>query len=476
MSLAFHTRMLLASLLAMVLAITLTLPTWHAVLALWLDDGTYSHGLLLLLVVIWLLATEARRRPWPPITPQPLWALPLALTMLLLHLAQLSAFDLLQRGLLLPLGLWLAATLLGSAWLWRLLFPALLLSLALPIWGPLLVVLQQLAILVVGQIMALTPIPVTLSGTHISIPSGTFEIAEGCGGLRYVLVAGAISLLWGHLYLRDYRVRLLYLGVALLIAMISNWLRILLLILIGHGSEMQHGLMTDHNTFGWYVFTLALLPMFWIGRQLPHRSNTARDTMTAPAPAPVWRARQAALLVLAALLLPRLAVSDAADSRTLALPLPPPGWQPVAAEAATVSVAGVDQQWRAGYRSAPHTELRLHVLWQERPDPDLELLDSGILRQQGWQQGGAPSACPDCLRLADAGDARLLRYRYLSGGRIWRSRLAAKLAQLVGPLSGDPGSGVLWIEGECRYDCAHFASDFVAASNTLIDDLAGQVK
>ena len=72
-------------------------------------------------------------------------------------------------------------------------------------------------------------------------PAGTFEIADGCSGLRYVITALALVVFYSALFLRRYRSMVILGLFALLGSMLTNWLRITALILIGHFTDMRRG-------------------------------------------------------------------------------------------------------------------------------------------------------------------------------------------------------------------------------------------
>lgn len=152
-------------------------------------------------------------------------------------------------------------------------FPFAFLIFIFPFWGALAAPLQSLSVYVVSALMSLTSIPVYVENEFVTIPAGVFEIAEGCSGLRYVIVSTAISSLYVFLYLKTNRSALIFTTVALLGALVTNWLRIVALIVIGHETEMQSSLMTDHNNFGWYIYIPVAIFQFHIGRKLEDRDS-----------------------------------------------------------------------------------------------------------------------------------------------------------------------------------------------------------
>lgn len=149
----------------------------------------------------------------------------------------------------------------------KVIFPSLFLVFLLPIWGILTPYLQALSTSAVTSIMQLTGIPTFVEGNFISIPAGVFEIAGGCSGLRYLLVSLSVSSLFIFLNIKNAKDGMVFFTVAVLGALITNWLRITLLILIGHYTEMESELMNDHNAFGWYLYIPFLVFLFYFGQR-----------------------------------------------------------------------------------------------------------------------------------------------------------------------------------------------------------------
>jgi exosortase len=149
-----------------------------------------------------------------------------------------------------------------------------LLIFTIPIWGELNRTLVELSSLMVGEAVKLSRMTALIDGSNIFLPSGTIFIADGCSGLRYLTVA----LLIGYILalVNNYRVpqALTTILLALLLGLFANWLRIYLLVLIGYVTEMQSSLMRDHETFGWVVFAMILIPSIYFAPIAKQQSVT----------------------------------------------------------------------------------------------------------------------------------------------------------------------------------------------------------
>ncbi|GGW86894.1 hypothetical protein GCM10007391_20830 [Alteromonas halophila] len=140
--------------------------------------------------------------------------------------------------------------------------------------------LQTLSVLVVSNIMGLTGIPVYVESVFVQIPSGTFEIADGCSGLRYMIVSLAISSIYIFMFIRSTSSAIKLVLLSILGALVTNWVRIAALIVIGHITEMQSSLMEDHNMFGWYLYIPFMFIFYYVANRL-----SDKDAGSAPATA-----------------------------------------------------------------------------------------------------------------------------------------------------------------------------------------------
>ena len=112
----------------------------------------------------------------------------------------------------------------------------------------------------VGQLVELAGITAHIDGTTISLPYGQIIIADGCSGLRYMVIALAL----GHMLacLNHYPTQgyWLSMALALLLGLATNWVRIFVLVLVGYYTQMKSSLVGDHETFGWLLFAAVVLP------------------------------------------------------------------------------------------------------------------------------------------------------------------------------------------------------------------------
>lgn len=244
------------------------------------DDGTYSHAYLVPFIVLYLfyILEQENRVVFRAAVSLP-WLCVAALSGVGLVLATWSQISLLYWAA--SLGTLLSLVCCIFRFSISTLFPFAFLVFIFPFWGSLAVPLQSLSVYVVTALMGLTSIPVYVENEFVTIPAGIFEIAEGCSGLRYVIVSAAISSLYVFLYLKTIRSALIFSAISLAGALVTNWLRIVALIVIGHETDMQSSLMTDHNNFGWYIYIPVAIFQFYIGRKLEDKEAEGLGSATA---------------------------------------------------------------------------------------------------------------------------------------------------------------------------------------------------
>jgi len=237
------------------------------ILPVWLRAGShYSHGLLVIGVVLFRLWQDRAHLVDDAVTDR--W-------LVILWLALLGAssvwFISALGGIQLPGALaalavmWLGlGIVIGRGGVWRLFPYFVLLYSVVPIWhfylNP---TLQAMATEVVNTLLQLFGLVIYMDGNTIVMPDVVFQIVGGCSGLGYLLVALTLSI---YLVLTDH---IRGVAAALMIAsfmgfaLISNWIRITLIMLFGYFEGPTHPLIGNHIWFGWAVYGVVFLPVLW---------------------------------------------------------------------------------------------------------------------------------------------------------------------------------------------------------------------
>jgi exosortase A len=116
-------------------------------------------------------------------------------------------------------------------------------------------------------------IPVFADGLIIQIPEGTFEVAEACAGLRFLIASIVFGCFFATVVYRSKLRRIIFIFLAVLIPILANGLRALGLILLAHIEGSSTAVQADHVLYGWVFFTLITLLLIAVGMTFANRPN-----------------------------------------------------------------------------------------------------------------------------------------------------------------------------------------------------------
>lgn len=178
-------------------------------------------------------------------------------------------------------------------------FPLLYLWLMVPTGTVLIAPLQHLSHAGALFLIRLSGIPVFAEGMLIEVPEGRFSVEPGCAGLNFILAALALSLLYAKLNYRTPMARLRCVALALTAAVVSNIVRIYLIIVLTQVTHRQFDIAADHLLYGWGFFGVIMLAMMWWGGRF---ADAVIRPPSVPAAVAVTPARTAAVAVAAVLI------------------------------------------------------------------------------------------------------------------------------------------------------------------------------
>ncbi len=424
----------------------------------------YSHGYLLLLVGAYLIYRRRFELAATPVQPLHWMALPL-LGVALFWLAGHVAHVRIAEQIALPALFWCWVTLIFG---WRVgriaLFPFAILYMGIPLWDGLGLPLRQITVVVTQWFLNVMSIPALVDGFYITVPAGTFVVAGGCSGLNYLLIGVVLGLLQAHLSYRSVHGRLLVILVAIALALLSNWVRVVALVLIGYYTDMQSSLVDDHETFGWVVFAVALVPYFWLTNHFAEGEPERRGSHAGSRPH--WPTLVPAVLLATAVALsaPLLALlagqvernNPAAGLLTpadFARSLVEPAWQP--------RFHDFDEQQAWQLRLDGREAEVLALTWLEQTQTRKMIYfshriasESQTIRQRRVALDDGFSVRETLVRDGPVRN-RVVWSFYLVGGQATADERMARLLQLRGFVTGHPEAVLLTVSMPCRrLDCS----------------------
>ena len=197
----------------------------EAIVTTWYTSATYNHGFLIIPICVYL--AWRRRDLVASVAIAPEWrGLALIVLAAVAWLIGNAAGALVVQELCLVV-LIQAVILTMYGWpLFRLLiFPLLYLFFAVPIGDAVIPPLQALTAFSAVRLLDLVGVPVFSDGNVISIPTGSFYVAEACSGVRYLIGSLAIGALFAGLMYRSWGRRVLFLLVSVIVPVAANAVR-----------------------------------------------------------------------------------------------------------------------------------------------------------------------------------------------------------------------------------------------------------
>jgi len=485
-----HASLALASLLLLVLL------SYHEtvanVLAKWnqLQQGEFAHGYLVLAISLYLVFI--RRKKLAVLRPceNALALIALAAGSLLWLVATVVDVQMVQELALLLVLLFVIWTVTGNRIARQLLLPVLFLVFAISVWSPLAPLLQELTADVVFWLTRAAGVPAMRQDHLIVLPAGRLSIEEACSGLRYLLAALTLGVLYACLNFQDAGSRILVVAIAAIAAVVSNIIRVFIVVYLAYRSDMQHPWVSDHLAFGWWLFGGVLLVLIVIDIVLSRRRVYRPDVISVAVASDAAQRcahgglyRAGVLLLAAALVVsgPVLASllerqASTALAARVELPAAAQGWSgPVTTtDSWTPRFHGAVSSKQA-YSKQGHTVL-LYVGSYTVQRQGSELISdlNSIADPLRWRLqyahgrpvvNGEQKVLEQRMKSA-AGQQRLVWYWYRVAGVSTTNRYMAKLLQVYGLVIGRPEASLIAvatdIEGDVQ-DSRQQLKDFIVA-------------
>ena len=436
---------------------------------------TFGHGFLIPLVsavLIWY-----RRNRLLAATPKPalLGFIGLIGLTTLWFVARLADVQLVEHAAFVAAIPCLVLAVLGWGVVRAILFPLFYLIFMIPFGEFMIPPLQNVTADFVVWWLRLIGIPIFRDGIFLHIPSGSFEVAEACAGLRFLIAMIVLGVLFANVTFYTTARRLMFLALAVIIPIIANGFRALMIVLIAYWSDHTIAVGVDHIVFGWVFLTFVTILILLTGMAMRERAPPARSDDDRPPgpPPPASRPALAAATVASLLILtsaPAFAYWRAthppdASALRLALPAeamgwtlqddPPDLWRPVfvGADDETLVRFVRGDRWvevYVGYYAYQRRNAEvvnylntLHRL-AEQPEGATSQLD-GV--PDPWSRvadyrfdlpiDGGPGQVTGVHLRALNNDRRLVLPLYWVGGALTQSGIEAKLLQLQAVFSGE---------------------------------------
>lgn len=238
-------------------------PVWRNLIADWYRTEEYSHGFLIVPIALFIGLRKREKLAKIPLSPS-LYGLAIVVFALLLYFfARLAEIKTLA-SLSMVIFAW-GATLyvFGFIFLKEVSFPLLMLFLMIPVPAqiysqatiPLQLIVTKASVYAAG----LLGIPILREGNVIHLPNHTLQVVQACSGLRSMISLVTLGAVMGYLVLNSNILRGILLLGGILAAIMTNIVRVFIMILAFHYFEIDLAKGTIHTYFGIGIFLLAIL-------------------------------------------------------------------------------------------------------------------------------------------------------------------------------------------------------------------------
>jgi len=266
--------------------------------AIWSRSDTFAHGYFILPISLWLIWRDKEYLLQSNISAS-LLPLPLLVGSLFVwffsYAADINVLGQLSAVTSLILIIWL---MIGNHLAWRYKFPLAYLLFAVPMGESLIPWLQDVTAWFTVFFLKLNGIPVYVDGLYIQIPTGMFEVAVACSGIRYLIASVAVGTLFGYLtYNRVYK-QILFIIFAIGLPILANGIRAYGIVAIAYYSDMEYATGADHLIYGWVFFGLVIMLMFWLGGLFADKALTKNNSSTVITTKYQFRSSVLALLIM----------------------------------------------------------------------------------------------------------------------------------------------------------------------------------
>ncbi len=312
--------------------------------------------------------------------------------------------------------------------------------------------------------LQLLGIPVFADGFIIQIPAGTFEVAEACAGLRFLIASIVFGCFFATAVYRSRWRRAAFIALSIVLPIVANGFRALGLVVLGHIMGDAASAMADHVLYGWLFFTIVTLALIAIGVSFREDVGAsvpqAAPVVGASPRHPVGAVMTAGLLLALAgpaylYWVERASAAPIAGAEHFAVPPRDGAWRREAVTSGDwlPKADNAQQTMIANYRNgrAMVTEIVAVYPVPERGNP-LTREAAEIVRPEPWRLveagrnsisvGGNPVSV-NMAKITRDGRQRLVWWFYVIDGKPTGSVIEAKLLQAATALHGERRLGAL---------------------------------
>ena len=247
----------------------------------WMNDRSYQYGFVI--VPIALVLAWRRRHDLLKISPTPSYPALTAVgaAVLFWFLGNVADVLFVQQFALIAILAGTVWSILGTKSARVLLFSLAFLFFAVPAGKSLVPPLQDFTAWFTTLALRLSGIPVVLEDRILYLPTGNWEVAEACSGIRYLTTSIVVGVLFAGVTYRSWTRRLIFLLASIAVPLVANVIRAYGIVLLGYLTDNRLAAGVDHLIYGWVFFSIVTISLFLVAARWHEHSAAAS---TAPAP------------------------------------------------------------------------------------------------------------------------------------------------------------------------------------------------
>ncbi|QLC24099.1 exosortase A [Parasphingopyxis algicola] len=464
--------------------------------SVWWNSSTFNHCLLIIPIIGWLVWN--RKAELAELTPS---ASPYGLAIVALGSQSWLLGEAAGVALARHLGVVVmlqgaVVSILGLTVTRGLLFPLAYALFLVPFGEEFVPFLQEITAELSMILLGLFGLPAHMEGVFITTPSGYFEVAEACSGVKFLIAMVALGALAANLCFRSWRRRGAFLALCIVMPIVANGIRAFATIYIADATGIEFAENFDHVVYGWFFFAFVIAAVLALGWTFFDRDidDPAFDPAEIEPRKPLTHgpnrryAMTLAVFAIAVISPVWMAGNAAAARDTVPAPFSAPqiaGWARSSAPMAypwRATYAGADRLLETRYSDAAGRVVDLAIGYYANPVEGREPVGFGqgglpAETEWSWSENSAPPPSGRAYRIMAPGPVAREVFQYVMvGDRLTAGGGRAKLATLRARLLGGDRRAVgIVISAEGR-EVRAAIEEFIADSGgveQLVDRVTG---
>lgn len=225
----------------------------------WWNSSTYGHCLFILPLIGWLVwqrrieVVVVAPRAWLP------GLIAVAVAAFGWLVGEAAGVALVRHAALVGMVQATILTLLGPAVVRSVMFPIFYLVFLIPFGDEFVPAMQTLTAKMAMVLLNMANVPARIDGVFITTPTGWFEVAEACAGVKFLVAMVAYGTLVAHVCFRSWTRRAIFLTLAVAAPIFANGIRAFGTIYAAHLTSVEAATGFDHIVYGWFFFAFVMI-------------------------------------------------------------------------------------------------------------------------------------------------------------------------------------------------------------------------